>query len=147
MAHFHSATGVGVWQTLLVMAAIYAVFMMAGAFGYRVPPDTAVAGSAAGGPSVHVKDAHRTAQFWLLWGVLCLNVSAGIGVLEMASPMLQEIFGGRLIGAPVTGFSALSPDQKVRGGGRRRLHRFSCRCSTSWGGFSGPRCRTASVAA
>ena len=112
MAHFHSATGVGVWQTLLTIAAIYAVFMTAGAFLYRVPPDTAVAGSAAGGPSVHVHDVHRTAQFWLLWGVLCLNVSAGIGVLEMASPMLQEIFAGRLIGAPDIGFSALSADQK-----------------------------------
>ena len=112
MAHFHSATGVGVWQTLLTMAAIYAVFMMCGAFGYRVPPDASVASSAAGGPSVHVHDVHRTPQFWLLWGVLCLNVSAGIGVLEMASPMLQEIFGGRLIGAPGTGFAALSPDQK-----------------------------------
>ena len=41
---------------------------------------------------------HRTPQFWLAWAVLCLNVSAGIGVLGMASPMIQEIFGGRLIG-------------------------------------------------
>jgi len=37
-------------------------------------------------------------QFWLLWAVLCLNVSAGIGVVGMASPMLQEVFGGRLLG-------------------------------------------------
>jgi MFS family permease len=41
---------------------------------------------------------HRTPQFWLAWAVLCLNVSAGIGVLGMASPMIQEIFGGRLVG-------------------------------------------------
>jgi MFS family permease len=47
---------------------------------------------------VHVNSAHRTPQFWLLWAVLCLNVSAGIGVIGMASPMLQEVFGGRLIG-------------------------------------------------
>jgi MFS family permease len=112
IAYYHSATSVGVWQTLLTLAAIYAVFMAAGAFGYRVPPDSAVAHGAGGGPSVPVTEAHKTLQFWLLWGVLCLNVSAGIGLLEMASPMLQEIFGGRLIGQPATGFAALSPDQK-----------------------------------
>jgi MFS family permease len=47
-----------------------------------------------------VNAAIRTPQFWLLWGVLCLNVSAGIGVIGMASPMLQEVFGGQLIGIP-----------------------------------------------
>ena len=50
---------------------------------------------------------------WLIWWVLCLNVSAGIGVIGMASPMLQEIFGGKLIGHPELGFNALSGDQKV----------------------------------
>ena len=49
---------------------------------------------------VHVNTAWRTPQFWLLRAVLCLNVSAGIGVIGMASPMLQEIFGGRLVGIP-----------------------------------------------
>ena len=44
---------------------------------------------------MHLDDAHKTPQFWLIWAVLCLNVSAGIGVIGMASPMLQEIFGGR----------------------------------------------------
>jgi MFS family permease len=44
--------------------------------------------------------------------VLCLNVSAGIGILEMASPMLQEIFGGTLIGARGLSLAALSPEQK-----------------------------------
>jgi MFS family permease len=112
MAHFHSATGVGVWQTLLCLAVLYAIFMVAGAFAYRVPPETLVVHGAAGGPYVPVGAAHRTVQFWLLWGVLCLNVSAGIGVLEMASPMLQEIFGGHLIGAPGATLAALAPDQK-----------------------------------
>ena len=42
----------------------------------------------------------RRWQFWCIWVVLCMNVSAGIGVLGMASPMLQEIFGGALIGQP-----------------------------------------------
>ncbi|NOK07215.1 MFS transporter, partial [Myxococcus xanthus] len=39
--------------------------------------------------------------FWLVWIVLCMNVSAGIGVIGMASPMLQEVFGGALIDVPV----------------------------------------------
>jgi MFS family permease len=48
----------------------------------------------------------------LIWWVLCLNVSAGIGVIGMASPMLQEVFGGSLIGKPDLGFAALDADQK-----------------------------------
>ena len=64
--------------------------------------------------AVALEDAHKTPQFWLIWAVLCLNVSAGIGVLAMASPMLQEIFGGGLIGQPETGFSALDAGQQGR---------------------------------
>jgi MFS family permease len=63
--------------------------------------------------SVALNDAHKTLSFWMIWAVLCLNVSAGIGVLAMASPMLQEIFGGSLIGHPETGFSALDAGQKT----------------------------------
>jgi len=112
MAAFRTPNDVGVAPTLLVMAGIYAVFLTAGAFMYRVAPGgTTGPRGAAAGLSVNVNDAHKTPQFWLLWAVLCLNVSAGIGVLEMASPMLQEIFGGRLIGAPGLGFAALSPEQ------------------------------------
>jgi MFS family permease len=53
------------------------------------------------GRHVHLKRAWRTPQFWLIWGVLCLNVTAGISVIAMASPMLQEVFGGRLLGLDV----------------------------------------------
>ncbi|MGO9359882.1 MAG: OFA family MFS transporter [Xanthobacteraceae bacterium] len=119
---FKTPTSVGVWQTFLVMGAIYFVFMMIGAFGYRVPP----AGWRPEGwtpPSegrtmitqhhVHLDDAHKTPQFWLIWWVLCLNVSAGIGVIGMASPMLQEIFAGSLLGLPDLKFNALSAEQKV----------------------------------
>ena len=45
--------------------------------------------------------------------MLCLNVSAGIGVIGMASPMLQEIFAGKLIGLPDVGFNALTGEQKA----------------------------------
>jgi MFS family permease len=47
---------------------------------------------------IHVKNVFRIKQFWLVWAVLCMNVSAGIGVIGMSSPMLQEVFGGQLIG-------------------------------------------------
>ena len=97
--------------------------MLIGAFGYRVPPDgwlpegwtplgTQEPRSSPAAMS-QLDDAHKTPQFWLIWAVLCLNVSAGIGVLAMASPMLQEIFGGSLIGQPEVGFSALDAVQKT----------------------------------
>jgi MFS family permease len=96
--------------------------MMAGAFGYRVPPDHwRPAGWQPPAPgsagmithrNVALHDAHKTPQFWLVWLVLTLNVSAGIGVIGMTSPMLQEIFAGGLIGKPEIAFSALDPGQR-----------------------------------
>jgi MFS family permease len=121
MNYFKSASSVGVWQTFVVMAGIYFVFMTAGALGYRVPPaNWAPEGWKAPDSThdmitmgnVHVRDAHKTPQFWLIWGVLMLNVSAGIGVIGMASPMLQEIFAGSLIGHADIGFTALDAGQK-----------------------------------
>ncbi|GJE40080.1 OFA family MFS transporter [Methylobacterium persicinum] len=120
---FRTADSAGVWQTLAVMGVGYLLFMTAGALGYRVPPAgwkpegwTAPASNnamiAAG--HVHLRDAHKTFQFWMIWLVLCLNVSAGIGVLALASPMLQEIFGGALIGQPGIGLGALDGGQKAQ---------------------------------
>jgi MFS family permease len=122
MKHFATADSVGVWQTFLVMAAIYFVFMMAGALSYRVPPAgwkpagwTAPAGAGANAMittrHVHASKVWGIPQFWLVWAVLCLNVSAGIGILGMASPLLQEVFGGQLLGVP-TAFNALDAAQK-----------------------------------
>jgi MFS family permease len=120
MNAFRSSTEVGVWQTFAVLAAIHFVFMLGGAFGYRVPPAGWVlegwtpkaARAMITTRHVHLKDAHKTKQFWLIWWVLCLNVSAGIGVIGMASLMLQEIFGGKLIGAAGIGFGQLDPAQQ-----------------------------------
>ncbi len=108
MKLYATPVSVGVWETFLTLAAIYFVFMMAGALSYRIPPDGWRPPGGASTPTtpqrlisdrhVHLSVAWRTPQFWLLWGVLCLNVSAGIGILGMASPLLQEVFGGRLIG-------------------------------------------------
>ena len=64
--------------------------------------------------NVDLKDAHKTLQFWLIWAVLCLNVSAGIGIIGAASPMLQETFGGRLFGDPSVGFGQFSDAQKAQ---------------------------------
>ncbi|QGM97116.1 OFA family MFS transporter [Methylocystis parvus] len=121
MGYFATPSSPGVWQTFVALAAIYFVFMVSGALGYRVPPEGwAPAGWTPPAPAanamvthrhVHLDVAWKTPQFWLLWGVLCLNVSAGIGVLGMASPMLQEVFGGKLIGVDL-GFDALNADQK-----------------------------------
>ena len=122
MNSFKSPTSVGVWQTFLILGLIYLVFMMIGAFAYRVPPagwrpdgwtPAAATNHMITSGNVHLDDAYKTPQFWLIWLVLCLNVSAGIGVLAMASPMLQEIFAGSLIGHPDLGFSALDAGQKT----------------------------------
>jgi MFS family permease len=120
MKHYQSPTSVGVWETFLTMGIVYFICMTAGAFGYRVPtlgwkppgwtpPVEQKAMITA--HHVHLYRAPNTPQFWLLWGVLCMNVSAGIGVIGMASPMLQEVFGGRLIDVDL-GFAALADDQK-----------------------------------
>ncbi|WP_296449679.1 OFA family MFS transporter, partial [Rhodoferax sp. UBA5149] len=109
MKYFATASDVGVTQTLVVMALVYFVFMMAGAFGYRIPetgwkpagwtPKPTQVNNAMITPHhVHVSKVLGIPQFWLIWMVLCMNVSAGIGVIGMASPMLQEVFGGSLIG-------------------------------------------------
>ncbi len=122
-AGFKTANNPGVWETFLVMAAIYFVFMMGGAFGYRIPPagwrpegwTPKVSSSAMiTTRNVHLRDAHKTPQFWLIWIVLCMNVSAGIGIIGAASPMLQETFGGLLFGDPNVGFSQFNADQVKR---------------------------------
>jgi MFS family permease len=121
MKHYATPTSVGVMETFLTLGAIYFVAMLIGAFGYRVPqPDWKPAGwtppPAKAGmittQHVHVDQCWKTPQFWLLWWVLCLNVSAGIGVIGMASPMIQEVFGGRLIS--LQGLSLHDLDQAQR---------------------------------
>jgi MFS family permease len=120
--YFKTPTSVGVWETFATMGVIYFVFMMIGAFAYRVSPvgwqpdgwtPPSEKKSMISEHHVHLNNAHKTPQFWLIWWVLCLNVSAGIGVIGMASPMLQEIFAGKLIGLPDVGFNALDASQKV----------------------------------
>jgi MFS family permease len=122
MKYFATPASVGVWETFLALAAIYLVFMLAGALAYRVPANdwkpegwTAPAAKSSNtmitSRHVHVSKVWSIPQFWLVWAVLFLNVSAGIGILAMASPLLQEVFGGRLIGVDL-GFNGLDAAQK-----------------------------------
>jgi MFS family permease len=121
----HYGNGVpaqGVAATLMTMGILYFVVMSAGAFGMRItpsgwkpagwtPPASNAAKSMITQHHVHLNEAWKTPQFWLLWGVLCLNVTAGIGVISMASPMFQDVFGGHLIGLDT--ISDLTPAQKA----------------------------------
>ena len=111
MKFFASDVSVGVVPTFMVMAVVYFVFMMGGALSYRIPPTgwqpkgwTPAANDQLNSMittgHVHVSRVWGIPQFWLVWMVLCMNVSAGIGVIGMSSPMLQEVFGGGLIGLP-----------------------------------------------
>jgi MFS family permease len=117
MKHFASASSTGVAETWVVLGAIYFLFMTAGAFGYRVPaPDWQPAGwtppaersqPLITSANVTPAAAIRTPQFWLLWVVLCFNVTAGIGVLGQASAMIQEVFKGSITPSAAAGFVGL----------------------------------------
>jgi MFS family permease len=120
--YFKTPASVGVWETFATMGVVYFTFMIIGAFAYRVSPvgwqpdgwtAPVKANAMISQNNVHLNDAHKTPQFWLIWWVLCLNVSAGIGVIGMASPMLQEIFAGKLIGLPDVSFNQLDATQKA----------------------------------
>jgi MFS family permease len=116
MGQFTTSTHVGVMETFMVMGAIYFCFMMVGAIIVRVPapgwkPEGYVAPKESVGlitrSDVFVYDALKTPQFWLIWWVLCLNVTAGIGVLGQASAMSQEMFPGKITPIAAAGFVGL----------------------------------------
>ena len=105
MDHFKSGTSNGVSEAFVAMAGLYSISMVFGACIVRVPADgwrPAGWGTVTGKKStpapaaiadVSVDQAWKTPQFWLLWLVLCINVSAGIGILGQASLMCQDLFG------------------------------------------------------
>jgi len=89
---------------------------------------------------VHVKKVWGIPQFWLIWMALTMNVSAGIGVIGMASPMLQEVFGGNLIGVAKR-FSELDKSQlaaiaAVAGGFAALLSLFNIAGRFFWASMS-----------
>jgi MFS family permease len=92
----------GVAKTVMVLGAVYFVIMMIGALLLSRPPE----GWKPEGwvPPVRQNkmitdrqftrnQAIQTVQFYLLWGILFINVTAGIGILAQASPMMQDMFG------------------------------------------------------
>ena len=116
MSVFRTAHYVGVAPTFVVMGGIYFVFMMVGAFIVRVPapgwkPEgytpPVQASKLITTSDVFVYDALKTPQFWLIWWILCLNVTAGIGVLGQASAMSQEMFPGHITAVAAAGFVGL----------------------------------------
>jgi MFS family permease len=116
MAHFRTPTDVGVGKTFLVMGTIYFIFMMFGVFTIRVPREgwkpegwvpSAKPNEMITSHNVEVNTAFRTPQFWLLWIVLCTNVTAGIGIIEQASPMIQDLFKGAIGPVAAGGFVGL----------------------------------------
>src|SRR6185437_9536291 len=116
MHQFTTSSHVGVGETFIALGVIYFCFMMVGAWIVRVPaPGWAPAGWVAPAQpkklittkNVYVYEALRTPQFWLIWWVLCLNVTAGIGVLGQASAMSQEMFPGRVTPVAAAGFVGL----------------------------------------
>ncbi|MFW5431955.1 MAG: OFA family MFS transporter [Methylophilaceae bacterium] len=123
MSHFSTVTTAGVWQTFAVLGIVYFIFMAIGSLGYRIPaagwkpvnwtPPETNKNAMIATKHVHLNKAHKTPQFWLIWLVLCMNVSACIGILGAASPMLQETFGGALIGQPELGFADVKSDSSL----------------------------------
>ncbi|MBL0306769.1 MAG: OFA family MFS transporter [Chitinophagaceae bacterium] len=109
MKQFSNETSAGVAQTFLVMGCLYFIIMMFGAVIVRVPaedwkpkgfdPAKAMAKKLVTNAHVLVDNAVKTPQFYLLFMVLMLNVTAGIGVLGQASVMIQELFSVESVGA------------------------------------------------
>src|ERR1700758_4199532 len=116
MSKFSTPTHVGVAETFVALGVIYLIFMWVGAAIVRIPapgwkPEgytpPVVEQKLVTRNDVYVYDAIKTPQFWLIWWVLCLNVTAGIGVLGQASAMSQEMFPGKVSVTAAAGFVGL----------------------------------------
>ena len=111
-------TGVtGVAETFMILGVIYLIVMLFAAFSYRIPaedwkpegwvePSEKERGALISAKNVDIDQALKTPQFYQLWIVLCLNVTAGIGVLGVARTMITEIFGSSLPQVVDTSFAA-----------------------------------------
>ncbi len=116
MSRFSTATHVGVAETFIVLGVVYFIFMVVGSIIVRVPapgwkpegytPPTQ-ASKLITTSDVFVYDSLKTPQFWMIWWILCLNVTAGIGVLGQASAMSQEMFPGKVTPVAAAGFVGL----------------------------------------
>src|SRR5271166_6612155 len=116
MSVFSTPTHVGVVETFIVLGLVYTCFMLVGSAIVRVPPPgwkpanyvpPSQPKKLVTTKDVYVYQALKTPQFWMIWIVLCMNVTAGIGVLGQASAMSQEMFPGRVTAAAAGGFVGL----------------------------------------
>jgi MFS family permease len=116
MSVFSTPEHVGVTETFIVLGLVYTCFMLVGSAIVRVPPPgwkpanyvpPTQPKKLVTSNDVYVYQALKTPQFWLIWIVLCMNVTAGIGVLGQASAMSQEMFPGRVTAAAAGGFVGL----------------------------------------
>ena len=107
----------GVAETFMILGVIYLIVMLFAAFSYRIPavewkpqgwvePSEEQRGALISAKNVDIDQALKTPQFYQLWIVLCLNVTAGIGVLGVARTMITEIFGSSLPQVVDTSFAA-----------------------------------------
>ena len=113
MAHFKAAGQPSIPYTLMTMGALYFLFMMFGVFTIRVPREgwkpegwtgSNKTSALISTHNVAVTSAWKTPQFILLWIILFTNVTAGIGILEQASPMIQDFFKGHIGAVAAVGF-------------------------------------------
>jgi MFS family permease len=117
MNHFKSTTSNGVTETFVVLGIVYFISMSIGALAIRVPranwtpagwtPPVTNSNKMITRNHVHIDQALKTPQFYLIWLVLFLNVTAGIGVLGQASVMIQESFKTSITAAAAAGFVGL----------------------------------------
>ena len=116
MAYFKAHGQPSIPYTMMTMGALYFAFMMFGVFTIRVPREGWKPEGFTGPTkqsalisthNVAVSEAWKTPQFWLLWVVLFTNVTAGIGILEQAAPMIQDFFKGHIGAAAAVGFVGL----------------------------------------
>ncbi|MCX6979163.1 MAG: OFA family MFS transporter [Verrucomicrobia bacterium] len=117
LRHFATPHSAGVMEAFLVMGTVYFCFMVFGSMTVRVPPPgwkpegfvpRTVEQELVTTANVTADEAIKTPQFWLLWAVLCLNVTAGIGILGQASNMCQSMFGvPKTVGDGFAGFLSI----------------------------------------
>ncbi|WP_175935616.1 OFA family MFS transporter [Corynebacterium sp. Marseille-P4321] len=106
----------GLQPTFITLALVYAAVIAMGAYCIRLPhPDWTPSGAprlnkpskvAIAGANVSAANAIRTPQFWCLWVILFCNITAGIGILENAAPMIQDYYPA-LTAAAAAGFVGL----------------------------------------
>ena len=116
MGQFSTPTHVGVAETFIVHGADLSL-LHDGRRRHRARPAAGLEARRLGRPgtakplittqNVYVYEALKTPQFWLIWWVLCLNVTAGIGVLGQASAMSQEMFQGQITAVAASGLVGL----------------------------------------